>query len=126
MLVSHTLMLLNTPVSKVVRTLGSIRANRYATLRSLFRREDALPIDESHAYREELKTVVIPPGAWAVGRTIADVRGRGAEVTFTGLRRYGILGREPSGDVRLRQGDVVVLYGLPEALEHAEAVLLAG
>jgi CPA2 family monovalent cation:H+ antiporter-2 len=126
MLVSHTLMLLNTPVSKVVRTLGSIRANRYATLRSLFRREDALPIDESHAYREELKTVVIPPGAWAVGRTIADVRGRGAEVTFTGLRRYGILGREPSGDLRLREGDVVVLYGLPEALEHAEAVLLAG
>lgn len=126
MLVSHTLMLLNVPVSRVVRTVGAIRSNRYATLRNVFRRDDALPIDETHAYREELKSVVVPPGAWAVGRSIAEVRGRGAEVAFTGVRRQGILGREPSPEMRLREGDVVVLYGLPEALEHAEAVLLAG
>ncbi|MCU0757953.1 MAG: monovalent cation:proton antiporter-2 (CPA2) family protein [Steroidobacteraceae bacterium] len=126
MLVSHTLMLLNVPVSRVVRTVGAIRSNRYSTLRSLFRREDALPIDETHAYREELKSVVVPPGAWAVGRSIGEVRARGAEVAFTGVRRQGILGREPSPQMRLREGDVVVLYGLPEALEHAEAVLLAG
>ncbi len=126
MLVSHTLMLLNVPVSRVVRTVGGIRTNRYATLRNIFRREDALPIDDAHAYREELKSVVVPPGAWAVGRAIEDVRARGAEVAFTGVRRQGILGREPASDMRLREGDIVVLYGLPEALEHAEAVLLAG
>lgn len=126
MLVSHTLMLLNTPVSRVVRTIGHIRENRYATLRSLFRRSDALAIDESHAFREELKTVVLPPGAWSVGRTLEDVRTRGAEVVFTAVRRAGILGREPSADLQLREGDIVVIYGQPEALEHAEAVLLAG
>ncbi len=126
MLVSHTLMLLNVPVSRVVRTIGTIRNNRYATLRNIFRRDDALPIDDSHVYREELKSVVMPPGAWAVGHSIGEVRSRGAEVTFTGVRRQGILGREPASDMRLREGDVVVLYGLPEALEHAEAVLLAG
>lgn len=126
MLVSHTLMLLNTPVSRVVRTIGHIRENRYATLRSLFRRSDALAIDESHAFREELKTVVLPPGAWSVGKTLDDVRTRGAEVVFTAVRRAGILGREPSADLQLREGDIVVIYGQPEALEHAEAVLLAG
>ena len=41
-------------------------------------------------------------------------------------RRQGITGREPAGDTELREGDVVVIYGVPEALEHAEAVLLAG
>jgi monovalent cation:H+ antiporter-2, CPA2 family len=126
MLVSHTLMLLNVPVSRVVRTVGAIRSNRYATLRNIFRRDDALPIDEQHAFREELKSVVVPPGAWAVGRTIEEARGRGAEVAFTGVRRQGILGREPAAEMRLREGDIVVLYGLPEALEHAEAVLLTG
>ncbi len=126
MLVSHTLMLLNVPVSRVVRTVGGIRSNRYATLRNIFRRDDALPIDEQHAFREELKSVVVPPGAWAVGRSIADVRARGAEVAFTGVRRQGILGRDPASDMTLREGDVVVLYGVPESLEHAEAVLLAG
>jgi CPA2 family monovalent cation:H+ antiporter-2 len=54
------------------------------------------------------------------------VRERGAEVDFTALRRQGITGREPSGATVLREGDVLVIYGLPAALEHAEAVLLAG
>ena len=54
------------------------------------------------------------------------MRGRGVEVTFTGVRRHGILGREPAGETVLRDGDIVVIYGQPEELERAEAVLLAG
>jgi CPA2 family monovalent cation:H+ antiporter-2 len=126
MLVSHTLMLLSMPVSRVVRTIGNIRSNRYTTLRNVFRREDALPADDEHGFREELKSVVLPPGAWAVGRSIGAAREHGAEVAFTGIRRLGILGRDPSADAVLREGDVLVIYGVPEALEHAEAVLLTG
>lgn len=126
MLVSHVLMLLEVPVSRVVHAIGTIRGNRYRLLRNIHRREDARPVDEERIYREELKSIVIPPGAWAVGRTVSDVRARGAEVAITGIRRHGILGREPSGDTCLREGDIVVVYGLPEALEHAEGVLLAG
>jgi monovalent cation:H+ antiporter-2, CPA2 family len=126
MLVSHVLMLLKVPMRKVFVTLQEIRTNRYSLLRSLVRREDSRPIDDTHPYREELKSVVIPPGAWSVGRTLEEIRDRGAEVSFTGIRRQGILGREPSGDTEIREGDIVVLYGLPEALEHAESVLLAG
>lgn len=126
MLVSHTLLLLQVPMSRVVRTVGDIRAHRYSMLRSIVRRDSALPIDESHSYREELKSVVLPPGSWAVGRSLEDVREAGADVVFTGVRRAGILGREPDAAMALREGDVVVIYGLPEALEHAENVLLAG
>ena len=43
MLVSHVLMLLHVPVSRVVRTLGDIRNNRYAVLRNIVRRGDAAP-----------------------------------------------------------------------------------
>ncbi len=126
MLVSHVLMLLQVPVSRVVRTIGDIRAHRYSVLRNIVRRPDARPLDDSHEFREEIKSVVMPPGAWAVGQTLGDVRNRGAEVVFTGVRRNGILGREPVVDTVLREGDVVVLYGLPEELERAEAILLAG
>src|SRR5262249_55800658 len=96
MLVSHGLMLLPAPVPRVVRTLGEIRNNRYAVLHNIVRRGDARPVDELSEHREELKSVVIPPGAWSVGRSLHEVRGRGVEVTFTGVRRHGILGREPS------------------------------
>ncbi|HUN77006.1 MAG TPA: cation:proton antiporter [Steroidobacteraceae bacterium] len=126
MLVSQVLMLLDVPVSRVVHTIGTIRNSRYELLRSIHRREDARPSSEPDVFREELKSIVIPPGAWAVGRTVDKLRARGAEVAITGIRRHGILGREPSGDTYLKEGDIIVVYGLPEALEHAEGVLLAG
>ncbi len=126
MLVSQVLMLLNVPVSKVVRTVSDIRAGRYATLRNVFRHEGARAVEESHAFREELRTLVLPPQAWGVGRKLRDIRERGAEVAFTAIRRNGITGREPDSGMTLREGDMVVIFGTPEALEHAETVLLAG
>jgi len=126
MLVSHVLMLLHVPVSRVVRTLGDIRNNRYTVLRNIVRRGDARPVDETSEHREEIKSVVLPPGAWSIGRTLAEVRSHDVAVSFTGVRRHGILGREPAGDTVLRDGDIVVIYGQPEDLERAEAVLLAG
>ena len=126
MLVSHVLMLLQVPVSRVVRTIGEIRDHRYSVLRNIVRRTGAPALDESHEFREEVKSVVVPPGAWAVGRTLGEVRARGVQVTFTGVRRHGILGRNPTESTQLRDGDVVVVYGTPEELERAEAVLLAG
>jgi len=125
-LVSQVLMLLDVAPARVLRAIGEIRDNRYAVLRNIHRREYARPADDSQAFREEIKSIVIPPGAWAVGRTVDELRLRGAEVAFTGIRRQGILGREPAGDTCLREGDIVVIYGQPEALEHAEGVMLAG
>jgi len=115
MLVSHVLMLLHVPVTRVVRTLGEIRNSRYAVLRNIVRRGDARVVDETTEQREEIRSIVVPPGAWAVGRSLGEVRNRGVAVTFTGVRRHGILGREPAGDTILR-----------EELERAESVLLAG
>lgn len=123
MLASQTLMLLNMPTSRVVRIVGEIRRARYATLRSV------VPADTPGGDGEPgegLASIVIPPQAWAVDRTLADVRARGAEVAFTALRRQGITGREPADSTVLRGGDTLVVYGLPAAIEHAEAILLAG
>jgi monovalent cation:H+ antiporter-2, CPA2 family len=126
MLVSHVLMLLHVPVPRVLRTLGEIRNSRYAVLRNIVRRGDPGPGDDLGETSEELRSVVVPPGAWGVGRTLGEVRGRGVTVTFTGVRRQGILGRDPAEGTVLHEGDIVVLYGQPEELERAESVLLAG
>jgi len=126
MLVSQVLMLLQVPVARVVRIIGEIRTSRYAVLRNVVTRDWEHSIEHTPEYVEEIKSVVIPPGAWAVGRTLEEVRARGAEVAFTGIRRQGILGRDPAPGACFRDGDIVVMYGSPAALEHAEAVLLAG
>jgi len=115
-LVSQALTLLQLPAPQVARVVDTLRQQRYATLRRRSEQESA----------DQLRSVVLPPGGWAVGRRLSEIRARGAEVAFTAIRRQGITGREPAGDTELREGDVVVIYGIPEALEHAEAVLLAG
>ncbi len=126
MLVSQVLLLLEVPVVRVVRTVSDIRNSRYAVLRNTLNRDWNTPIEHVAENGEELKTVVLPPGSWAIGRTLDDVRQQGAEVTFTSIRRHGIVGRDPGGETALRDGDIVVIYGPPKALEHAESVLLAG
>jgi CPA2 family monovalent cation:H+ antiporter-2 len=122
-LVSQALTLLQLPAPQVTQVVDTIRRERYATLRTL--PADERP-DESIEPAELLRSIVLPPQAWAVGRHLEEVRSRGAEVAFTAIRRQGIVGREPAGDTELREGDVVIIYGLPAALEHAEAVLLTG
>ncbi len=126
MLLSHLLVLLKVPVSRVIRTVDNIRSQRYRLLHHTFRGEDPGFRDAPDAFREELSSVILPPDAWAVGRTLADVRARGAKASVNAVRREGIVGRDPSPQMVFKEGDVVVLYGTPAALEQTEAVLLMG
>ena len=126
MLLSHLLLLLKVPVSGVIRTVNDIRGHRYGMLRQIFRAEGAEYLDDSHAYREELHSVVLPPHAWAVGRSVAELQGRGSKASVSALRRDGIVGREPAPETVFKVGDVVVVCGTPEAVEHAETLLLMG
>jgi len=126
MLLSHLLLLLKLPVPRVIRTINEIRSHRYGMLRQYFRAADAEHLDDSHAFREELHSVILPPQAWAVGRSIAELAARGSNASVSAVRRDGIVGREPGPDTLLKEGDVVVMCGTPEAVEHAETLLLMG
>jgi CPA2 family monovalent cation:H+ antiporter-2 len=126
MLLSHLLLLLKLPVSRVIRTVNDIRSHRYGMLRQYFRAADAEILDDSHAFREELHSVILPPHAWAVGRTIAELADRGSKAVVSAVRRDGIVGREPGPDTIFKVGDVVVVCGTPQAVEHAETLLLMG
>jgi K+:H+ antiporter len=126
MLLSHLLLLVKLPVGTVLRTVNDIRSHRYSMLRQYFRDAGAEHLDQTHAFREELHSVILPPHAWAVGRSITDLMERGGDVTINAVRRDGIVGRDPGPDTVFKEGDVVVVYGTPEAVEHAETLLLMG
>src|SRR6202451_2460077 len=126
MLLSHLLLLLKVPVFRVIRTVNEIRDGRYSMLRQHFRAAGAEQLDETHAFREELHSVILPPHAWAVGKSIAELKRRGSRASVSAVRRDGIVGREPGPDTLLKEGDVVVVCGTPEAVEHAETLLLMG
>jgi CPA2 family monovalent cation:H+ antiporter-2 len=123
-LASHVLMSLKVPAANIMRSVTELRGNRYQLLRDVITATDLSPLHPS--ITEAVRSIVVPPGSWCVGKCVDEVRKAGADVAFTGIRRQGILGREPSGDTRFEEGDIVIVFGTPEALEHAENVLLAG
>jgi CPA2 family monovalent cation:H+ antiporter-2 len=109
-----------------MRTTEEIRHGRYAILRSVFRRRGAEPLPETRSLRQQLRNVILPPGAYAVGRSIEDLALGKLRLQVTAIRREGILGRSPVPTTRLREGDTLVLFGAPEDLELGESFLLAG
>jgi len=124
MLGSHALVLLGVPVSRVVRRVREARDQRYRLLRGYFHGgsdEDLTPEGES---QERLHSVVIDPGSSAVGKRLAEFTLDALGIDVTAVRRRGIRGADPSPEMRLQAGDVVVLRGIPEALEEAEERLM--
>jgi hypothetical protein len=118
-LVAHVLVLLHVPTEEVTELSERIRSDRYSLLRSVFRRHDARPLDATTAgMRQQLRTVTLPPTAHAVGRSIRDLGFERGAVVVTAIRREGIVGRDPDPDTRLREGDVLVLFGTAEDLEQ--------
>lgn len=124
MLVSHLLLLLNVPVTKVVRLVQTVRSDRYQMLREFFHGEEHSTLDEG--IREGLHSITITQDSHAIGKNLAEIKLDRSGVVVTVLRRANGLSLRPRPKTRLREGDVLVLYGMPENLERAEAILLKG
>jgi monovalent cation:H+ antiporter-2, CPA2 family len=123
MLGSHALVLLGVPLNRVVRRVREARDTRYRLLRGYFHgADDSSEFDEDA--HERLHSVRVEDGAVAVGQTLGAIDLKAAGVEVTAVRRRGIRGADPSAELVLQAGDVVVLRGQPEALERAEDRLL--
>jgi CPA2 family monovalent cation:H+ antiporter-2 len=126
MLVSHVLLLLGLPASRVLRRMRDVRTDRYRLLREFFHGGETLFEETEESFRERLHAVTVPEGAWAAGRTLSELGLDGERVVVTALTRAGVRGLGPTPNTELRAGDVLVLYGAPEDLERAETRLLNG
>lgn len=122
MIAIHALLLLGVPAQRVVRRLREQREGRYFMLGELFRGEDSLDRTEAEEENERLRPVVLMPDSAAVGKTLADTDLDG--VSVTALVREGQREADPAPETQLRSEDVVVLFGKPVNLKHAERALL--
>ncbi|MBI4755611.1 MAG: cation:proton antiporter [Betaproteobacteria bacterium] len=128
MLASHALALLGVPLSRVLRRVREIRGQRYHLLRGIYR--GAAPeLGEDSAQdlrRARLHSVALTSGAFAVGRSIAELGLKDLGVEVTALRRHRVRAPEPQPQTRFAGEDVVVLLGTPEQIAQAEERLLKG
>ncbi len=126
MVASHLLQLLDVPVKRIVRSIQKVRDDRYSMMRTVFRGQHALPLDDSHAFREQLYSVEIAEGCHASGQSLDSLNLEDLNVSVTAVRRDGIVGKDPAPDMIVKVGDVLVLYGNPEALTQAEERIFRG
>ncbi|HEX7156695.1 MAG TPA: cation:proton antiporter [Burkholderiaceae bacterium] len=126
MLGSHALVLLGVPLTRVVRRVRDARDSRYRLLRGYFHGADDVEEGIGEEEHVRLHSIAIEAASPAVGRNLGDIglENSGAEVTA--VRRRGIRGDDPSGDLVLQTGDVLVIRGTPEALLRAEEQLAQG
>lgn len=126
MLASHALIHLGVPINRVLKRIRQTRSARYRTLRGFFHGESDRDEDLRDSEEPRLHSVPLTPGAYAVGRTLGDLALANTGVEVTAVRRRNIRALEPSDETRFEPGDVVVLLGLPAALETVEERFLKG
>jgi CPA2 family monovalent cation:H+ antiporter-2 len=121
MLASHALVLVGVPLSRILKRIRLVRAQRYRLLRGFYHgRTD----QEDDGDDQRLHSVWLGPGSAAIGRTLAELHLEAAPCEVSAIRRRGIQAIEPEPETRLEEGDVVVVLGRPEGVMAAEARLL--
>jgi CPA2 family monovalent cation:H+ antiporter-2 len=121
MIAAHALVLLNVPISRVVRRMRDQQNGRYHLLREFFLGDSTLAYSKEEHNADRLRPVVLSPDSSAVGRTLNELNLKG--VAIAALVRRGQRQLTPSGETRLEAGDVVVLFGSPDDLQRAERTL---
>jgi len=124
MLGSHALVLLGVPLKRVIRRLRDARDSRYRLLRGYFHGADDMEDGLDEPLQVRLHTIVLEADAAAVGHSFNDIDLTATGVEVTAVRRRGILEHNPSGNLILQSGYVVVLRGTAAALEAGEQRLL--
>jgi len=127
MLASHTLVWVGVPLARVMRRMSQVREQQYGLLRGLYRGASDAPEAGDATSQPRLHAVTLHGHAAALARPLAELGLEALGAQVRAVRRPGQarkLAPEEAG--ALREGDVVVLLGGPQALAAAEARLLKG
>ena len=124
MLVAHALMMLDVPFERVLAMLRKTRRERYKMLQGYYHGANFPTADSAGNPYRLLHAVTLEAKANAIGKCLSDCKLKHVEVRT--LKRGDDTIDNPIHSLSLECGDTLVLYGTLDALEAAEAWLLAG
>jgi len=126
MMASHVLSILGMPMARIVRRVQEMRNNKYSTMREFFHGNENDDLELPDDLRKRLSCVTLEHGAYAIGKKLKDLQLESMGVTLNKNRRDDSNVVPPNSTEVLQEGNILVLFGTPEALEHAEGYLLNG
>lgn len=128
MLASQALLMAGIPLSRVVRRVQEARARRYSLFSGYLRSPQTIEAEAeaTDSLQSRFHSVMLHDADAAVGRRLGDLKLDELNVEVNGVRRHNVLGGQPSDDMQLHAGDVLLLLGQPLMLEAAERRLREG
>jgi len=126
MLASQALLMAGVPLNRVIRRVQESRARRYAVFSGYLRTLQSEVGDATESQQPRFLSVLLKEESAAVGKHLREIGLDALNVEVNGLRRHGVHGAQPSEEMLLQAGDVLVLLGPPGALQQAEMWLHKG
>ena len=126
MMASHVLSILGIPMAKIVRRIQQMRKDKYVSMREFFHGDETNDIEQPDENRKRLTSITLQQGAYAIGQHLTQLNLESKGVSLHKNRSDDTNVVPPHSDVLLKEGDVLVLFGTPEDLEHVEGYLLNG
>ncbi len=125
-LATQLMLLLEVPRSEISNKINAVREDRYQLLRGAIIHEGIKGAGTTGREKEHMHSVILTAGAFAVGHRLEDLDLEDNGVLVTAVRRDGTRREAPRPELVLQSGDVLVLYGTHDALQHAKDRLLKG
>jgi CPA2 family monovalent cation:H+ antiporter-2 len=126
MLASQALLMAGVPLNRVIRRVQESRARRYAVFSGYLRTAQYEVGEATDRLQSRFLSVLLKEESSAAGKRLREVGLDALNVEVNAVRRRGVRGAQPSEEMLLQAGDVLVLLGLPDALQEAEMRLHKG
>lgn len=126
MMISHVLSLLNVPSETINYQINQVRAERYHMLHGYYHGQHSVKVDSQGRMKEILHPVSLNKDSHCLGKPLRELGLNTLKVNVTMIRRGSKSDHSPDGSTVLQSGDIVVLQGLSDKVDSAEALIQTG
>jgi CPA2 family monovalent cation:H+ antiporter-2 len=120
MLASQALLLSGVPLNRVIRRIQETRANRYSVFSGYFRADQNPAGEATDTHQARFNSLVLNKNDVAIGKMLGEINLAEFNVEVNSVRRHNVEGSQPTNDMVLHVGDVLMLLGEPVSLLAAE------
>jgi len=127
MLASHALVLLDVPLARVIKKIRAFRNERYKIFRGYFMGSSEASDDMQGQDQLQLHSIEVKNNLYLFNKLINELPFDRFNIGIQHLRRPNMLEDiEVRQDIRLKEGDVIVILGLPKDLIEFEKFTITG
>ena len=127
MLASHALVLLDVPLARVIKKIRAFRNERYKIFRGYFMGSSEASDDMQGQDQLQLHTIEVKNNFYLKNKLINEIPFDRFNIEIQHLRRPNMLEDiEVRTDIKLKDGDVIVILGLPRDLIEFEKFTITG